>query len=215
MTSPSNRARCGYTLRQSRLADIGRIHLGAPAPRSARKGWDEARSEHQPEGSVCWHHGRCLHVERRRKGERGELTITKTIWKAPLVKASQGADTETTRWNALEVKTRPSPHKGGSRAAFGLWEVKLESLRRFRFRESVKMVHRPCSEATIERERLGRSWQRQIKLATSGCGRSASSALKRRPVSGAPGMSLAEAGAGEQRRFSLSFYLAKGWRRIE
>jgi hypothetical protein len=85
----------------------------------------------------------------------------------------------------------------------------------FRFRESVKMVHRPYSEATIERERLGRSWQRQNKLATSGCGRSASSALKRRPVSGAPGKSLAEAGAGEQRRFSLSFYLAKGWRRIE
>jgi len=84
-----------------------------------------------------------------------------------------------------------------------------------RFRESVKMVHCPYPEATIERERLGRSWQRLINLATSGFGRSASSALKRRPVSGAPGKSLAKAGAGEQRRFSLSFYLAKGWRRIE
>jgi hypothetical protein len=31
-TPPSNRARCGYTLRQSRLADIGRIHLGARLP---------------------------------------------------------------------------------------------------------------------------------------------------------------------------------------
>jgi len=31
-TPPSKHARCGYTLRQSRLADIGRIHLGARLP---------------------------------------------------------------------------------------------------------------------------------------------------------------------------------------
>jgi len=68
-----------------------------------------------------------LHVERRRKGERGELKITKTIWKAPLVAvfSKEKVDTETTRWNALEVKTRQSSHKDGSRAASGLWEVKL------------------------------------------------------------------------------------------
>lgn len=42
-----------------------------------------------------------MHVERRRKGERGELEITKTIWKALLV-AGQ-LDAEMTRWNALEV----------------------------------------------------------------------------------------------------------------
>jgi hypothetical protein len=35
-TPPSNRAKCGYTLRQSRLADIGRIHLGASLSWSSR-----------------------------------------------------------------------------------------------------------------------------------------------------------------------------------
>jgi len=168
-----------------------------------------------------------LHVERRRKGERGELTITKTIWKAPLVKSiarcaiRKRHDRTRSRSNLGLRLTR-----AGVAAAFGLWEVSwvftiacgprvLGGPLKIQIRESVKMVHRPYSEATSERERLGRSWQRQIKLATSGYGRSASSALKRRPVSGAPGKSLAEAGAGEQRRFSLSFYLAKGWRRIE
>jgi hypothetical protein len=117
---------------------------------------------------------------------------------------------------------RPSPHKGGRRAAFGLWEVNHPSRWGCRkkavvssgewLRESMKMVHRAYPAATIECERLGCSWQRLIKLATSGYGRSASSALKRRPESGAPGRSLAEASAGEQRRFSCSFYLAKGWR---
>jgi len=194
---------------------------------SSNFGWRRASSEHQPEGSVCWHHGRCLHVERRRKGERGELKITKTIRKAPLVKSIARC---LIRKRHGGTRSRSNLGLRLTRAevvaAFGLQEVSWVSTIAFglrvlgsplgiQVRESVKMVHRPYLEATIERERLGRSWQRQIKLATSGCDRSASSALKRCPVSGAPGKSLAEASAGEQRRFSLSSYLAKGWRRIE
>jgi len=74
------------------------------APRSASAG-TRAGSEHQPEGSVCRHHGRCLHVERRRKGERGELEITKTIWKASLT--DRRLFVETARWNTLEVLLGP------------------------------------------------------------------------------------------------------------
>jgi hypothetical protein len=57
--------------------------------------------------------------------------------------------------------------------------------------------------------------QRLIQLATNECDGSASSTLKRRSESGAPRKSLAEASAGEQRRFSLSLYRANGWRRVE
>jgi len=42
-----------------------------------------------------------LHVERRRKGERGEIKITKTIWIMSLT--ARRLVVETARWNALEV----------------------------------------------------------------------------------------------------------------
>ena len=93
------------------------------APALLRQSWTS--SEPQPEGSVCWYPGRCLHVERGRKGERVELKITKN---------DLGIDS---RGRNLRVTTRK--RHGGTRsrssAAFasqgrkscGLWSLGSES----------------------------------------------------------------------------------------
>jgi len=109
-----------------------------------------------------------------REGERVNEASSRSPNDLELVsrarRSKQALDAETARWNALEVLldirlTRADvvrPSVSGKWVTHRIWYRASGVGSGERLRESVKMVHRACPEATHERERLGCSWQRQI-----------------------------------------------------
>jgi hypothetical protein len=181
-STPSERARCGYTLRQSSWqTSVGFILVciacGAGLSRK------ETRA----------HPGRCGRVEIGRKGERvGPLSTIKSRETRSSLQNSESDTVERVRG-----PPRLLPHKGESRAA----SVGRKKRQAFCVRTSRKRV-RTCgsdeSESVgdgplgrtcrrqYERERQGRSRSRSGQPEEHRRARSASSALKRRSESGAP-----------------------------
>jgi len=181
-STPSERARCGYTLRQSSWqTSVGFIlACGACVVGLSRK---ETRA----------HHGRCGRVEIGRRGERvGPLS---TIKSRETRSSPQNGESDTVE--RVRGPPRHLPHKGECRVA----SVGRKNRRAFCARASRKRVRvcgfgesesvgdgpigRTCRRQ-YERERQGRSRSRSSQPEEHRCARSASSALKRRSESGAP-----------------------------
>jgi len=156
MTSPSKRARCGYTLRQSRLADIGRIHLGARLLARLRPVRGQAVSISPKEACVGTMDGACTW----REGERVNEASSRSL-KRSGKRLSRIGDCSWKRHGGTRSRSS-SAHASQGRWSCGLRSLGSElgfyvrGLERgdgpleIQVRESVKMVHRAYPGTTIE-----------------------------------------------------------------